>query len=213
MFKRTAWRLVAAGEGPFDPYKILGVTPTASKAEIKRAYHRLALRFHPDSGPEGNAARFAAVHEAYDALKDGTWKPTPQQEQKAAGQGEPYGFDPTIRMYVYEKPGSTTESYLSGDTERWVRLFMIGCFLFVVVRFSLFFLYPKKKRPTPVVDAPDSATSGQAYGVDGLSQGASQFSVHAEGEKEWDWQTGLSGSGAGTASTTLVDPLTRRPSS
>ncbi len=54
-------------------YKILGLDETASKEEIKRAYRRLALRYHPDKNP-GNeewAARiFTEVNEAYSVLID-----------------------------------------------------------------------------------------------------------------------------------------------
>jgi hypothetical protein len=55
-----------------DYYKTLGVRENASIDEIKRAFHRLARRFHPDVKP-GNRdaeARFREINEAYSVLAD-----------------------------------------------------------------------------------------------------------------------------------------------
>ncbi len=55
-----------------DPYDVLGVPRTASEADIKRAYRRLAKQYHPDrnkDNPEA-VARFKEIQEAYDVLSD-----------------------------------------------------------------------------------------------------------------------------------------------
>src|SRR5271170_2418581 len=50
-------------------YKILGVSNTASKEDIKKAYKKLALKYHPDRG-NSSSTRFIAIKEAYEVLKD-----------------------------------------------------------------------------------------------------------------------------------------------
>jgi len=54
-----------------NPYNILGVSPTASTDDIKRAYRALAMRHHTDRNPNSNAeVRFNAIKKAYELLSD-----------------------------------------------------------------------------------------------------------------------------------------------
>lgn len=54
-----------------DYYKTLGVEREASPADIKRAYRKLARKYHPDVSRDGEAeAKFKEVSEAYEVLKD-----------------------------------------------------------------------------------------------------------------------------------------------
>ncbi|MDM5190025.1 molecular chaperone DnaJ [Bacillus sp. DX4.1] len=54
-----------------DYYEVLGISKGASKDEIKKAYRRLAKKYHPDVSKEENAIeRFKEVQEAYEVLSD-----------------------------------------------------------------------------------------------------------------------------------------------
>ncbi|VEL27321.1 unnamed protein product [Protopolystoma xenopodis] len=54
-----------------DYYQILNVPTTASKREIKKAFRKLAIKFHPDKNKEPDSeANFKKISEAYDVLSD-----------------------------------------------------------------------------------------------------------------------------------------------
>src|SRR5665213_586529 len=55
-----------------DYYKVLDLPRNASEAEIKKAYRRLAMKFHPDRNPDDHEAEehFKEAKEAYEVLSD-----------------------------------------------------------------------------------------------------------------------------------------------
>ena len=53
-----------------DYYDVLGVSPGAGAAEIKRAYRQLARRYHPDISGDDRGAAFLEVARAYEVLRD-----------------------------------------------------------------------------------------------------------------------------------------------
>ena len=56
-----------------DFYETLGVSRTATEAEMKAAFRKLAMQFHPDKNPGDHTAevRFKEINEAYQCLSDG----------------------------------------------------------------------------------------------------------------------------------------------
>ena len=69
-----------------DYYEILGVNKKASQEEIKKAYRRLAKKYHPDTNQGDKAAeeRFKEVSQAADVLGDSEKRKQYDQIQEAA---------------------------------------------------------------------------------------------------------------------------------
>lgn len=87
-----------------DYYKIMGVEPDASAEEIKRAYKKLARKYHPDVSDEPDAQdRFKEIGEAYDILKDPEKRAEYDQlrnyvsqggrQRRTAGGGQSFTFE------------------------------------------------------------------------------------------------------------------------
>ncbi|EID0695605.1 molecular chaperone DnaJ [Vibrio parahaemolyticus] len=77
-----------------DFYEVLGVSRDASERDIKKAYKRLAMKFHPDrnQGDESAADKFKEVKEAYEVLTDSQKKAAYDQYGHAAFEQGGGGF-------------------------------------------------------------------------------------------------------------------------
>src|SRR2546428_5471847 len=83
-----------------DYYEILGVSRSATEDDVKKAYRKLALRYHPDRNPEDRheaEERFKEISEAYQVLSDperrGPYSPlggAPFEQRTTRGPG--FGF-------------------------------------------------------------------------------------------------------------------------
>jgi DnaJ-class molecular chaperone len=99
--------------GSDDPYAVLGVARTASEAEIRKAYRKLAKSLHPDLNPGDKAAeeRFKKVSQAYDLLGDAEKRRRYDAgEIDAQGQERPRGY---YRSWS-EQPGGGARAGAAG---------------------------------------------------------------------------------------------------
>lgn len=87
-----------------DYYKILGVEKTATAEQIKKAYRKLAIKYHPDKNPNDKTAeeKFKEISEAYEVLED------PEKRKKYDQFGE--------NWKQYEQHGGKAENF---DWSQW----------------------------------------------------------------------------------------------
>ena len=72
-----------------DYYEVLGVEKSASADEIKKAYRKMAMKYHPDKNPGDKEAeeKFKEANEAYEVLSDETKRATYDQYGHAGMEG------------------------------------------------------------------------------------------------------------------------------
>jgi len=86
-----------------DPYRVLGVSPDASDEEIKKAYRRLAKKYHPDLNPgdEAAAKKMQEINAAYEQIKN----PEKANPNPGGQSYDPFGGYYRRRTYQYDEPG------------------------------------------------------------------------------------------------------------
>ena len=89
-----------------DLYKILGVEKNATPAELKKAYRKLARKYHPDTNPDDKQAesRFKEISAAYDILSDPEKRKQYDAGPSAFGAGGPggaHGYDSDMYRDIF----------------------------------------------------------------------------------------------------------------
>ena len=91
-----------------DFYNILGIDKSASASEIKKAYRKKAIAYHPDKNPDDPSAeeKFKKAAEAYEVLSDSNKKARYDQYGHQAFEGG--GFGGTDLIFSGSIPSSTS---------------------------------------------------------------------------------------------------------
>jgi curved DNA-binding protein len=109
-----------------DYYKILGVPRDATQADIKKAYRKLAIKYHPDKNQNNKAAeeKFKAISHANDVLSD------PEKRKKYDQFGEHWnapheagGANPFGGQRTYQGSAEDFESFFGGGSGAYSDIF------------------------------------------------------------------------------------------
>lgn len=148
-----------------DYYAILGVSSSAHASDIKRAYRKLALLYHPDRNPDPSAELYIKeVNEAYDVLSDPESKraydlnrENPFRQVSETQQQQHHHRDPAYKRTPGTKPKSKYKSEneriyeMMVEYQRHARWTIIGSIVFCAILF-LDLVLPSRKITDEILD-------------------------------------------------------------
>ena len=161
-----------------DHYQTLGVQPTATEAEIKKAYRSLAMKHHPDRG--GDQAKFKDISVAYETLSDQNKRAEYDQMRMGGGRQRHFnsgdfqdfadifggGFDPFGHR-------SNPFTDIFGRQLRKNKDLNIACNIslldsFVGKQLEANFKLPSGKAQTVIINVPEGISHGETIRYQGL---------------------------------------------
>ncbi|KAI9487322.1 MAG: DnaJ domain-containing protein [Benjaminiella poitrasii] len=113
-----------------DYYKVLELSPDASEDDIKKAYRRLALKYHPDKNHEpGAAEKFKSISEAYQVLSDSQKRSLydnqePEEEENEEEEAYRHAYsskrdrfyqDPLFTTFQFQNPNDLFTQFFGGQ--------------------------------------------------------------------------------------------------
>ena len=140
-----------------DYYKILEVSTTASQAEIKKAYRKLALKYHPDKSGYSDAGKlFTLINEAYNVLGKpdsradyDAKRRRPQPTYTQTRSSQRYYSQPRTNPHAYSRPRPVSKVDITPYI-KYFRAISIAAFVFCMCISADYFL-PTSKVPDYVL--------------------------------------------------------------
>ena len=99
-----------------DFYKVLGVTAQTDSKEIKKAYYKLAHKYHPDKAGEKHAEKFKQISAAWEVIGDPDSRKLYDSAKKSYSSGADYGYSAHKESYAHKhnhknQSSSSSESF------------------------------------------------------------------------------------------------------